>query len=258
MKIAVRGGHTKASTGSNAILNELIEDRRVTEAVIKYLKQIGHNVLNVTPQDNMTYPYELNYGINKANEWKAELFISIHFNKAYNNYNGAIGSEVCVYSKFDAAQRVVNKLASLGFKNRGQKVRNDLGELTKTNMKAMIIEVCFVEATEDVNIYKKNGADKIGKVIAEGISNKTIEIPSPSAIDKKYRVVCGWYSEKSNAITQQNKLKTSGFDSFLVAHNNNGKAGYRVVAGTYSNKSNAEIQQKKLKEKNFDSFLVAV
>lgn len=38
----------------------------------------------------------------------------------------------------------------------------------------MIIEVCFVEATKDVELYKKLGADKIGKAIAEGILNKNI------------------------------------------------------------------------------------
>ena len=40
----------------------------------------------------------------------------------------------------------------------------------------MIIEVCFVEATKDVELYKKLGADKIGKAIAEGILNKNIDI----------------------------------------------------------------------------------
>lgn len=174
MKIAVRGGHTKKSTGAVALLNELTEDRKVKDAVIKYLRAEGHEVKDITPGDNVAYPTELNEGINSANSWKADLFISVHFNKAYDNYKGAIGTEVCVYNKFDTAQRVVNKLGSLGFKNRGQKLRNNLGELSRTNMKAIIIEVCFVEATEDVALYKKLGADRVGKAIAEGILNKNI------------------------------------------------------------------------------------
>ena len=36
-------------------------------------------------------------------------------------------------------------------------------------MKAMIVETCFVEATEDVELYRKLGPDTIGKVIAEAI-----------------------------------------------------------------------------------------
>ena len=40
-------------------------------------------------------------------------------------------------------------------------------------MKSMIVEVCFVEATEDVALYKKLGYDKIGKTIAEAIVNSS-------------------------------------------------------------------------------------
>lgn len=176
MRIAIRGGHCPKVTGASALINELTEDRKVKDAVIKYLKQLGHEILDVTPPDStVTSSEDLSYGVNKANNWRADLFISIHFNKAYDNYNGALGSEVCVYSTYDIAQRVVDTLASLGFKNRGQKVRTGLYELKYTNMKSMIVETCFVEATEDVELYKKLGVDVIGKAIAEAISNSNIE-----------------------------------------------------------------------------------
>lgn len=43
-------------------------------------------------------------------------------------------------------------------------------------MKSMIVETCFVEATEDVELYKKLGPDAIGKAIAEAIVNgKAVE-----------------------------------------------------------------------------------
>ena len=177
MKIAVRGGHVPKVTGAKGIIDELTEDRKVKDSLIKYLRQLGCDVLDVTPPDNtQTLNGDLSYGVNKANNWGAELFISIHFNKAYDIYNGCLGSEVCVYSPFDTAQRVVNELAKLGFKNRGQKVRNNLYELNHTKMKAMIIEVCFVEASEDVALYKKLGHDLIGKTIAKAITNKNITI----------------------------------------------------------------------------------
>lgn len=38
-------------------------------------------------------------------------------------------------------------------------------------MKAMIVETCFVEATEDVALYKRLGPDAVGKKIAEAIVN---------------------------------------------------------------------------------------
>lgn len=175
-KIAVRGGHTEKATGASALIDELTEDRKVKDAVIKYLRKLGYEVLDVTPPVNYTSSIsaDLAYGVNKANEWGADLFISIHFNKAYDSYNGALGSEVCIYSENDIAQRVVNGLGELGFKNRGQKIRTGLYELKHTKMKAMIVETCFVEATEDVELYKKLGADAIGKAIAEAIVNDKV------------------------------------------------------------------------------------
>ena len=186
MKIAVRGGHNFLATGSKALIDEVIEDRKVKDSVIKYLRQLGHEVLDVTP-GNMDSDSDLVFGVNKANNWGAELFISIHFNKAYSSYTGKIGAECLVYSKTDnitldeqVATRIQKALDELGFtgpknKSRGVKENKELYELRATKMASIIIEVCFVEATEDVALYKKLGQDKIGQVIAEAISNKKIE-----------------------------------------------------------------------------------
>jgi len=180
MKIAVRGGHNFLAKGASALIDETTEDRKVKDSVIKYLNQLGHTVLDVTPPD-MDTDNDLVYGVSKANNWGADLFISIHFNKAYNSYNGAIGAETWVYSKIDninldeeVASRIVNNIAGLGFVNRGVKERTDLYELKATKMASVIIEVCFVEATEDVELYKRCGSDLIGKVITEAISNKKV------------------------------------------------------------------------------------
>ena len=183
MKIAVRGGHVPKFTGARGLIDELTEDRKVKNSVIKYLKQLGCVVYDVTPPDiTATLSSELAYGVDRSNILGVDLFISIHFNKAYEHYNGALGTEVCVHSTFDIAQRVVNELSKLGFKNRGQKVRDNLYELNRTKMKAMIIEVCFVEASEDVTLYKKLGHDLIGKTIAEAITNKNITISNVKPI----------------------------------------------------------------------------
>ena len=186
MKIAVRGGHCPKATGAKGIIDELTEDRNVKDSVIKYLRMLGYDVLDVTPPDYISSNTDLYYGVSKANAWGADLFISIHFNKAYDSYNGPLGSEVCVYSLFDTAQRVVNGLSSLGFKNRGQKIRTGLYELKHAAMKAMIIEVCFVEATGDVALYNKLGHDLIGKTIAESIANNKVNAPvvEPPVITK--------------------------------------------------------------------------
>ena len=196
MKICVRGGHTELCTGASALINELTEDRKVKDSVCKYLRQLGHNVLDVTPPVNYTSSSsaDLAYGVNKANNWGADLFISIHFNKCYDSYNGDLGTETCVYSENEYGKRIVNALSGLGFKNRGQKVRTGLYELSHTNMTSVIVETCFVEATEDVALYKKLGPDAIGKTIAEAIANQKI---GPT-VEKKEEVNRSMYVFSSN------------------------------------------------------------
>ena len=219
MKIAVRGGHCPKVTGASALIDELTEDRKVKDSVIKYLRQLGHEVLDVTPPDSTsTSSADLAYGVDKANSWGAELFVSIHFNKAYDSYNGAIGSEVCVYSNFDIAKRVVDGLGSLGFKNRGQKARTGLYELKNTKMKSMIIEVCFVEATEDVSLYKRLGHDTIGKTIAESIANKkvTVNTSSTSTGETYYRCIAGSFKDKTNAEKRKAELEAKGFTGVFL------------------------------------------
>ena len=198
MKIACRGGHTELCTGASALINELTEDRKVKDSVIKYLRQLGHTVLDVTPPVNYTSSssVDLAYGVNKANNFGADLFISIHFNKCYDSYNGALGSESCVYSENEYGKRIVNALSSLGFKNRGQKVRTGLYELSHTNMTSVIVETCFVEATEDVALYKKLGPDTIGKTIAEAIANQ--KIVSSTTVENKEEVNRSMYVFSKN------------------------------------------------------------
>ena len=68
-------------------------------------------------------------------------------------------------------------------------------------MNSIIVECFFVEATEDVALYKKLGADALGKAIAEGITNQKYIEPKQSLIrvisdDKQV----GAYSNVSNAV----------------------------------------------------------
>ena len=219
MKIAVRGGHCPRVPGASKFLDELTEDRKVKESVIKYLKQLGHEVLDVTPPDNTNLSQsDLIYGVDGANHYGADLFVSIHFNKAYDVYNGFLGSEVCVYSPFDIAQRVVNGLASLGFKNRGQKVRTGLYEIRHTNMKAMIIEVCFVESVSDVALYKKLGHDTIGKTIAECIADKkisTIEKSEQKLNSSNHLFSDNWYLSNYPDVRRNERYKNEPYAHYI-------------------------------------------
>jgi len=185
MKIAVRGGHNPLCPGASAIIDETTEDRKVKDAVIKYLKLAGAGTIDVTP-GNCSENADLNYGTNTANNAHADLFIPIHFNKAYNSYAGAIGAEVWLNPSnatgVAVGNRILHNLVSLGFKNRGLKdgINGEhLHDIKTSNMPAILVECCFVESVEDVRIYRSVGYDRVGKAIAEGILGHTIGTSTP-------------------------------------------------------------------------------
>lgn len=178
MKIAVRGGHNFQAKGSSALIDETIENRKVYKALIKYLSIAGHNVIDVTPGDSDVNT-DLYLGVQKAEDNNVELFISIHFDKAYDRYEGALGTGTWIYGAGGKAEiyakRIVDNVSKgTGLKNRGVKTNSKLYELRKTSMPAVLVEVCFCEATEDVRIYKEKGPDIIGKLIAEAINGDVI------------------------------------------------------------------------------------
>ena len=178
MKIAVRGGHNFQAKGSSALIDETIENRKVYKALIKYLSIAGHNVIDVTPGDSDVNT-DLYLGVQKAEDNNVELFISIHFDKAYDRYEGALGTGTWIYGAGGKAEiyakRIVDNVSKgTGLKNRGVKINPKLYELRKTSMPAVLVEVCFCEATEDIRIYKEKGPDIIGKLIAEAINGDVI------------------------------------------------------------------------------------
>ena len=171
------------------MIDETTEDRKVKNSVIKYLKMAGHEVIDVTAPDSCdTVLSDLEYGVNMAQREQVDLFMSCHFDKAYDSYNGALGTACWILGTGGEAEKIglrVCKSVSdgTGFKNRGIHIDPRLYELRKTTMPAIICETCFCEATEDVRIYHKCGADIIGKLIADGINGSDIIVPETPADD---------------------------------------------------------------------------
>ena len=183
MKINVSAGHNpdgKVACGAVGLIKESTEARTVKDKVINYLRKAGHTAYDCTCNNGTSQNDVLQNIIEKCNSNIVDLDVSIHFNSGANDKKGngkSTGVEVLVYSKsskaYDEATRICSKLSAIGFKNRGVKVNDDLYVLRKTNAAALLIEVCFVDDKDDVEIYKKN-VDNISKAIAEALINKTI------------------------------------------------------------------------------------
>ena len=242
MRINVHAGHNpdgKKGCGAIGFIRESTEARRVKDAVISQLRQLGHTVYDCTCENGANKNDVLAKIVAACNAHEVDLDISIHFNSGAKDSAGngrTTGTEVLVYNTGgragQAAGRVCAGIASLGFRDRGVKVDRSLYVLRKTKAPAMLIECCFVDDKDDVQLYD---CQKMAEAIVFGITGQKVqavqepadqEAAAPGAEttvgDERllYRVQVveqhGAFSIKENAERLQKELKANGFDAIIV------------------------------------------
>ena len=239
MIINIHAGHNpdgKAACGAIGIIRESTEARNVKNEVIRQLKALGHTLYDCTVENGTSAGNVLYNIVKKCNSHDADLDVSIHFNAGAKDAAGngqTTGVEAYVFSSNSKAkafaEKIVNAIASLGFKNRGVKINQKLYFLRKTKAAALLLECCFVDDKDDVALYDyKSMADAIVYAITgqkyqeqPAEANDTdANIPgSETSVGDKdsiYRVQVGVYRNKDNAIALKEKLKAAGFDAAIV------------------------------------------
>ncbi|MCL2023996.1 MAG: N-acetylmuramoyl-L-alanine amidase [Oscillospiraceae bacterium] len=168
-KIAVFAGH--GGTDPGAVSGKLLEkdyNLRIATALVKQLTTMGYQ----TVQNRTT---DVNSAINTkcalANSFQADAVCEIHLNAG-----GGTGTEVWYCDgkakSLELAQKILPKLAALGYKNRG--VKNDktsrfgsFGILRGTIAPAVLCEICFLDSKEDMARLDVN---KAAAALAQGIA----------------------------------------------------------------------------------------
>lgn len=224
MIIGVDFGHTLSGEGTGAVgcgQKEQELTRILGKLIIKYLEKEGHTVINCTVDRASTNHLQLKGRVDKANKQKLDLFMSIHFNACVKDEKGngkTTGTEVLIYSNNSKAkpyaQRIVNNISLLGFKNRGVKTSNAF-VLKNTNAPALLVETCFIDDKDDMDIYLKS-PEMVAKAIVEGVLNKSIADENKELKNGFYRVLAGSYKDKNNALKKQEELKSKGIETFVV------------------------------------------
>lgn len=271
MRFTVHAGHNpdnKVACGAIGLIKESTENRNVKNEVIRLLKEEGHTVYDCTVENGTSVSDIVNKQVSKMNSYSdIDLHISIHFNAGANDKTGngkSTGVEVLVYNtsgtKYDAAKRICSKIECLGYKNRGVKIRTNLGVLSKTKAQALLVECCFVDDKDDIDLYNYK---RIAKAIVEGVLNKTISVSVPAPIpvpneEVYYRAISGSFNNKNNALDRKSKLEKSGFDGvFLDAFVKDETTWYRVIAGSFKDKKLAEQRINDLSKKGYDGGFIA-
>lgn len=168
MRIAIAGGHSHKAAGASEFIDEVTEDRKVKDALIKELQKRGHETVDCT-NEMPTVATELNEEVRIANASKATMFVAIHFNAAAP-IEGAYGSEVCYKGAGvkNLAAAISKKLSALmKIPDRGAKYRTNLKVLNATKMPSILPEICFVDARKDVQGYLAAGPAAVASVIAD-------------------------------------------------------------------------------------------
>jgi N-acetylmuramoyl-L-alanine amidase len=177
MKYAIDIGHNcpPYDTGAIGIKREDYLTLAVGSRVISQLESLGYEIITCNPSKADDLTASLAKRCAAANNGKADVFVSIHF----NCFNGqASGTEVCVTTGAGKkiAAPVLEEIVKLGFKNRGIKERDDLYVLNHTAMPAILVEGFFVDSSTDCAIFNRIGADAIASAIVKGLTGKTLPI----------------------------------------------------------------------------------
>ena len=224
MKIGIDMGHTLSGEGTGSSgcgYKEQNLTRELGKIVIEMLKKEGHTIYDCTVDKSNNNSQQLIDRVNKANKQPLDLFVSIHFNACVKDEKGdgkTTGTEVLLYSTSSKAkpyaERIVKKIADVGFKNRCVKTHNAY-VLKHTKAPALLIEICFIDDRDDMDVYLKSPR-KVAKAIVEGILDKTIIDATEMPKTGFYRVLVGSYRDKNNAIKRQEELKSKGIEASLI------------------------------------------
>lgn len=176
MNIGINCGHTLTGPGSGAVglLHESEHTRLVGRALMELLEQAGIRVMDCTIDKAGSQAACLASVVQMANTQELDWFISIHFN-ASPSHQGQ-GAEVYTYKgkQYPDALAVCRNLERLGFRNRGVKEGTGLYVVRRTKAKAMLIEVCFCDNPEDMEIYNRVGVEEVAQAIFEALHDQGI------------------------------------------------------------------------------------
>lgn len=177
-KILLISGHGAGDSGASARLNG--KTYREASETIKMVELICERLITYADVD--VYPIDRNaYKDIKNNELKCDFseydyVLEIHFNACVNDTTGdghTTGTEIYIVNS-DNDQKtesaIVGNIAKTGIKNRGVKHSNFLVIKTASNAgaKAALLETCFIDDADDMNIYLSD-REKVAEAVTDAL-----------------------------------------------------------------------------------------
>lgn len=233
-KIALNAGHYMNTPGKRCLKSidpketrEWYLNDRICDKLENKLKAYtGYSLLRIddtTGKTNVT----LNDRAAKANNFGADVYVSVHHNAGINGGSGG-GVMAYTYLKVSDKTKQIQKLLydkiieKTGLKgNRATPLTSaNLAECRLTSMPAVLLECGFMDSTVDTPIIlTEDFAEKTANAICEALVQlgglKLKETKAPTDSGKLYYVQVGAYKEKANAEKMVQNLKKAGFDAVI-------------------------------------------
>jgi len=228
IKIAIDAGHGYYTAGKRCLKSidsnqtrEWTLNSRIAAKLQELLKSYECEVLR-TDDSTGAVDVGLNERCNKANEWGADIFISIHHNAGLNGRSGG-GTQVYYYNSSSTQTQakalydaIVERTGLVG--NRSSKViKKAFTVIANTKMAAYLIENGFMDSPQDTPVIL---TDEHATKTAQGILDFLIDelgLERKPETETIYRVQCGAFSVRANAEALRDKLIKSGFEAVIIS-----------------------------------------
>ena len=195
----IHAGHSLICRGASALLDEVVENRKVTSKVIEYLRAMGHTVYDCTDDVGKTQDENRSNIVKKCNAHAVDLDASIHLNSGRNDPTGdnsTGGTEAYGYDSGaeNIGSDICAEIASaLGIRNRGFKTNSGYYVLRNTKAKAVLVECCFVDDKDDFNHWDP---DKCARAIVNGMTGQNPSAGTPTPAPPESNTVQRTYAHK--------------------------------------------------------------
>lgn len=211
------------ATGST---NEKEQCHKIAKYCVAYLKKKGFSV-------KCTYNDDMYERVRESNSFGADLHIAIHTN-ATTKHNVTGGTQILLYNlsgeRKKVGQAIFNRLSPVTPGKSAERLveKPDFYEINSAKAITAYVEAEFHDTKTGSDFIRKN-TKAIGEAIAKGIcdyygvSTEEPEAEKNNASAKSealYSVQVGSFKSKKNAENYVKKLKSAGFDGFIVESKN--------------------------------------
>jgi N-acetylmuramoyl-L-alanine amidase len=176
-KIVLDAGHGKETPGKRTPSDERewsFNDKVVDSAMLVLAKYENVQLLRVDDASGRV-DIPLSVRTNKANNFKADVYVSCHHNALTGVWGNHGGVETFVHPQSSQASKDIQKilhanvLKAMGLSDRGLKTE-DYHVLRETNMPAVLIEGGFMDSRIDIKVMRDDKRLKAqGEAVARGL-----------------------------------------------------------------------------------------